>query len=127
MDSEFSQSDIQALKIRFNESYTDGTLLLHCLPNNLCVYTFHPKFINGKKKIEMVNCSFGKTISTDVFCVVDGEEIINPIPGTIVDINENLDSQVERFAAGPTAAFTIILKPCIKVHQDISDTFHKLW
>lgn len=127
MCSDFSQADIQALKQRFSDSYTDGILLIHCLPNNLCVYTFHPKFIKGKKEIKMINCSFEKLISNGLFCKVDDQEIINPIPGTIVDMNENLDSEVQRFSAGPTASFTIIIKPCVRVKQDIPENYHKLW
>ena len=124
---DYTEADLCALRSRFRQSLTDGKLLIHCLPNNLIVITFHPAYIRSCKTIEINNdLKIQNTIPINTFlCKTDKDKINIPVGGILIDINNEAKKDLKRFCNGFTSSFLIILQPG-KLNETISSDFVKL-
>ena len=122
----FSETDLQAFKLRFKSVHTNGKIMAFALPTGLDIFTLHPEFAKGKRNMEYKGPIIGDNIAKDsVIATIDGEDLLLPTEGKVIDFNQNLQEEIGTFALGPTSNYIILVKPNKGMRQ-LEDSYVKI-
>lgn len=124
---DISEADHCALRSRFRQTLIDDKLVIHRLPNRLIILTFNPNYIRQCKTIEMNPIDNRSEIEPNTtICQTDKDTINIPIGGTIVDINNDANNEIQLFQAGLTSSFLVIMQPT-NFKETLPSSFHPLF
>lgn len=119
-------AELRALRLRFSGSYTNGKLLLHRLPNGLIAVTLDSSLASRLSQISEPPDLRTELKPGDPICTVNGESISLPFSCIVVDRNSDVMGSIERFKAGPTATFIVLVRQPPKTPFEVPNGFTPL-